>query len=101
GFGQLGDGTSTQRLSPVLVAGGLTFAAVTAGRGEGDTHTCGVTPGGAASCWGANAYGQLGDGTMTERLTPVLVAVPAGVTFAPVSAGGYHTCGVTPAGAAY
>jgi len=51
------------------VAGGVTFAAVSAGNG----HTCGVTPAGAAYCWGINSGGQLGDGTTTNRLTPVRV----------------------------
>jgi alpha-tubulin suppressor-like RCC1 family protein len=44
------------RSTPVAVAGGLTFATLTAG-GE---HTCGLTSGGAAYCWGNNFSGQLG-----------------------------------------
>src|SRR2546426_3567926 len=75
----------------------LTFTAVTAG----DAHTCGVTAGGAAYCWGFNSSGQLGDGTTTDRLTPVLVQPPTGVSFAAVTAGRLHTCGVTAAGTAY
>jgi alpha-tubulin suppressor-like RCC1 family protein len=68
-YGQLGDGTTTDRLSPGLVAGGVTFAAVSAGV----VHTCGVTAAGAAYCWGVNGFGQLGDGTTIDRLTPVRV----------------------------
>src|SRR5207244_3231436 len=76
----------------------LTFAAVTAS----GLHTCGLTiVTGAAYCWGANGSGQLGDGTKTNQLTPVLVQAPAGVSFAAVTAGAAHTCGVTAAGAAY
>src|SRR5437667_408817 len=75
----------------------LTFAAVTAGA----AHTCGVTAAGAAYCWGDNGFGQLGDGTTTSQLTPVPVQAPAGVSFAAVTAGAAHTCGVTAAGAAY
>jgi alpha-tubulin suppressor-like RCC1 family protein len=51
------------------VAGGVSFAAVRAG----GNHTCGVTAVGAAYCWGFNGYGQLGDGTTIDRLTPVRV----------------------------
>ena len=100
GSGQLGDGTMTNRSSPVLVQApaGVSLAAV----GAGDFHTCGVTATGAAYCWGANGSGQLGDGTnTTNRLTPVLVQAPAGVSFAAVTAGAVHTCGVTAAGTAF
>ena len=99
GLGQVGDGTTTTPgtgpSSPALVAGGVSFAAVSAGF----THTCGVTAAGAAYCWGYNFFGDLGDGTTTDRSSPVLVA--GGVSFAAVSAGDFHTCGVTAAGAAY
>src|SRR2546425_11235675 len=72
-----------------------TFARVSAG----GAHTCGVTSGGAAYCWGSKGDGELGDGTTADRLSPVPVA--GGVSFAAVSAGFAHTCGVTAGGAAY
>jgi alpha-tubulin suppressor-like RCC1 family protein len=98
--GGLGDGSTTQRVTPVAVAGGLTFASLTAGW----YHTCGLTSSGAAYCWGRNADGQLGDGSTDssagyQRLTPV--AVVGGLRFASLTAGGEHTCGVTTGGAAY
>ncbi len=67
--GELGDGTTTQRTSPVAVLGGLTFATVSAG----NVFTCGVTTGGAAYCWGHNESGELGDGTTNDSLVPVRV----------------------------
>jgi alpha-tubulin suppressor-like RCC1 family protein len=94
-YGQLGDGTTTNRTSPVPVAGGLTFQALAAG----GYHTCGLTASGAAYCWGSNQYGQLGDGMQTDRGSPVAVA--GGLTFQALSAGDYHTCGLTASGAAY
>ncbi|HKE91122.1 MAG TPA: hypothetical protein VKB45_12350 [Gemmatimonadales bacterium] len=94
--GQLGDATTTDRTTPVPVAGGLTFSAVSAGGG----HTCGLATGGVVYCWGNNFSGQLGDGTATARTSPV--PVTGGLTFSAVSAGGYaHTCGVASGGAAY
>ncbi|HEX4632398.1 MAG TPA: hypothetical protein VH163_01105, partial [Gemmatimonadales bacterium] len=70
GAGELGDGTTTTRTSPVAVSGGLSFAAVSADNG----YTCGVTPGGAAYCWGGNFFGALGDGTTVDKTSPVAVA---------------------------
>jgi alpha-tubulin suppressor-like RCC1 family protein len=58
-------------------------------------HTCALK-GGQVYCWGRNNYGQLGDGTTTQRTTPTLVANGAmgnsGVTA--VAAGFYHTCAI-------
>ena len=73
GFGQFGDGTTTNRSTPVLVSGGQTWASVTSGWFR---HTCGVTTGGEAYCWGLNSDGQLGDGTGTNRSVPVKVTIP-------------------------
>lgn len=39
----------------------------------GASHTCGVRGSGAAVCWGANGFGQLGDSTMTDSATPAVV----------------------------
>ena len=90
--GQLGDGSTDNRDTPVRVeTGGITFGSVGAGGG----HTCALTDGGAAHCWGFNLNGQLGDGSLASRATPA--AVSAGLTFATLSVGGSYTCGVTTA----
>jgi alpha-tubulin suppressor-like RCC1 family protein/uncharacterized protein YjdB len=96
GRGNLGDGTTSPRLSPVAVSGGLTFGAISAG---GDNHTCALTPGGEAYCWGYNFDGELGDGTFTDRLTPTLVT--GSHTFLAISAAPFHTCALDDAGAAW
>ena len=71
--GQLGDGTTTDRLIPVPVTGGLIFASLVLG----DRHSCALaTTGGGAYCWGENFFGQLGDGTTTARSEPVRVSDP-------------------------
>ncbi|MGH7516173.1 MAG: Ig-like domain-containing protein [Gemmatimonadales bacterium] len=103
GSGELGDGTTTSSTEPVPVEppAGFTFAAVAAG----SSHSCGLGPIGAAYCWGNNTQGQLGDGTTTNRPLPVAVAPPAEASRAPLftslSAGGNHTCGITPLGRPY
>ena len=45
-------------------------------RPAGSVHTCALLGGGEALCWGHNGYGQLGDGTTTNRDTPVPVVFP-------------------------
>ena len=96
---ELGNGAQSTWYSstPEPVAGGLTFAMVSAARYH---HTCGVTTGGAAYCWGFDGNGGLGSGDTTRYWTGP-TAVAGGLTFASVSTGYNHTCGLTPGGVAY
>jgi alpha-tubulin suppressor-like RCC1 family protein len=66
----LGDGTRVDRSRPVAVKGGLQFRAVTAGT----FHTCAITTGDRAYCWGNNFQGPLGNGTIDigEGFTPTV-----------------------------
>jgi hypothetical protein len=89
--GELGDGTTTNRLTPQPVNGlGSGVGSISAGF----NHTCAVTTGGAAKCWGANESGELGDGTTKDRNHPVGVyRASSGIDS--ISAGGFRNAGLT------
>jgi alpha-tubulin suppressor-like RCC1 family protein len=90
GSGRLGDGTTTTRSSPVSVVGGFSdWVQVSAGR----YHSIGVRANGSAWAWGLNSSGQLGDGSINDKVSPVSVA--GGFTdWVQVSAGYTHSLGV-------
>ncbi|WNG45970.1 RCC1 repeat-containing protein [Archangium minus] len=81
GDGQLGDGSTTDRLTPVQVLSGV--SAVFAG----DSHTLALKQDGTLWGWGRNAYGQLGDSTPTDRPTPVQLATQVST----LTAGYFHS----------
>ena len=92
--GQLGDGSTIDRWTPVAVSGlsGVTQIAA------GDAHTCAVLGDGTARCWGSNEEGRLGDGSTTDRLTPVAVSGLSSAT--QITAGTRHTCALLADGTA-
>jgi alpha-tubulin suppressor-like RCC1 family protein/putative cell wall-binding protein len=73
--GDLGDGTTTVARTPVEVegVGGTGSLSTVTQVSAGWSSTCATTATGHAYCWGANATGQLGDGTTTNARTPVAV----------------------------
>ncbi|WP_158632416.1 RCC1 domain-containing protein [Micromonospora sp. Llam0] len=78
-YGQLGDGTTDQRLTPVRVcavgqvAPCSQFLTGVRSIATGGGHTLAAVDSVLAVAWGPNGSGQLGDGTVEERLTPVRV----------------------------
>ena len=96
-------GTAAVSVSPRFP--GVVYASVAAG----GAHSCALTTGGAAHCWGRGESGQLGvpppaftcllDPSIACSLVPI--PVEAALTFQRLSAGGTHTCGLTSDGSAY
>jgi alpha-tubulin suppressor-like RCC1 family protein len=89
--------TSTSFSSPVSVVGGFTdWTQVSAG----STHSLGLRANGTIWAWGSNIAGNLGDGTVTSRTSPV--SVVGGFTdWTQVSAGGSHSLGLRANGTAW
>ena len=89
--GQSGNGiaSGTGVNTPIAVLGGFAFSSLSAG----GSHTCGILTSGLTSCWGNNAGGQLGTGTVTESLEPT--PVTGGHQFTQVSSSTTaHTCAI-------
>ncbi|MFT3736540.1 MAG: hypothetical protein QM776_16240 [Rhodocyclaceae bacterium] len=78
-YGQIGNGTKTGPVTtpstPLNLSGVIAVAA-------GQTHACALLNNGDVKCWGGNGYGQIGDNTTTEKLTPTSTSAGPGV-FAP------------------
>ena len=83
-------------LRPVRVSTTRRFVLLT----TGDSHSCALTADGTAYCWGSNASGQIGTGTLGEPVT-VPTEVRTSVKFVLLAAGREHTCGLTDGGEAY
>src|SRR5690606_3516403 len=88
--GQLGDGSTTNRLAPVAVSAPANVAL--SRLSAGDYHTCANGSDDEIYCWGSNFYGALGDGTKIDSWTPVTVSSPDSVQLVGPEAGGFHTC---------
>ncbi len=79
--GNLGDGTSTNRSTPVNEFWGATWLSVATGA----AHTVGIQTDGSLWTWGDNSESELGDGTTTSTAYPE--QINAGSTYLAVGAG--------------
>ncbi len=94
-FGQLGDGTKTDRATPKTVPGLADVVSIEAGA----SHTCAVLSNGTTRCWGDNSFGELGNGTSSPSTSPK--TVPGFNDWSAVQSGNDSTCGLTNDGLAY
>jgi len=82
-FGQLGDGTTTDRQTPVKIMDDVASVSTS----SSGAHSMAIKTDGSLWTWGFNTMGQLGDGTTTNRSTPVKVMD----NVAAVANGNWHT----------
>ena len=92
-YGQLGDGSTTNRRTPVVVSGITNAVAIAAGA----DHSVAVLADGSVRTWGRGYRGALGSGAKANRLVPGAVSgLPANVVL--VEAGRDHTMAITATG---
>ena len=85
--GQLGNGSHQNSINSPVQASGISTATALA---VGTSHTCALLEDKTVRCWGKNYYGQLGDGSTTDRRTPVQVLGLSQATA--IAAASSHTC---------
>ncbi|WP_217134938.1 RCC1 domain-containing protein [Leucobacter chinensis] len=97
--GQLGDGSTVTRSTPVKVENpdGAHFVSVAAGNGQ----SYAVTTSGEVYAWGTNDSGQLGTGDTTGSVLPKRVNFATGVSIVSIAAGHSHTLALDSDGTAY
>ena len=111
-YGQLGNGAGAPDLCSGLPCAQVPVAVDMGGMGgkhfvqliAGFYHTCGLTGEGDVYCWGADTYGQIGDGggsSNTDAPMPVDASVIGDKPFSRLWGGGNHNCGLTGDGMAY
>ena len=93
-YGQLGDGTTTNRSQPVTVKVGGTALTGLRSIAANGSHSLALKADGTVLAWGLNNYGQIGDGTTVNRSQPVTVQAAASVPLrgvVAVAAGNSHS----------
>jgi len=96
-FGQLGDGTTVNKSTPVQIGIGTSWVQV----GVGASHGVGLDSAGNLWAWGANNVGQLGNGTTINSSSPVQILPSSGISWAKLACGDNHILALTTTGALY
>ncbi|HMM12669.1 MAG TPA: hypothetical protein PKE03_11300, partial [Bacteroidales bacterium] len=87
-FGQLGDGTTINKSSPIQIGTANDWKMVSAG----ENHTLAIRNDGTLWAWGYNGYGQLGDGTTAGKTSPTQIGTAT--NWKAVAAGIYHSLAI-------
>ena len=88
--GQVGDETIIEKTTPtdVDLGEGRTAVAIS----TGDNHTCALLDNNSVKCWGLNDFGQVGDGSITNRNAPATAVDLGDKRVAAIRAGGNTSC---------
>ena len=92
-FGQLGDGTNTTSLSPIIIGTATNWAVISAGT----DHSMAIDSNNILYTWGNNTNGQLGDGTNTASNIPIAISFASDGTvslYIAISAGQTHSLAI-------
>jgi uncharacterized repeat protein (TIGR02543 family) len=105
GGGQLGDGTTVNKLIPTLISfTGLEVGEKIKHVSSIGNHNLAITTNDRLFAWGRNNAGQLGDGTTVDKYTPTLIpftGLEVGETIEQISTGGSHSLVLTTNGRVY
>ncbi len=95
--GQIGDGSTTQRVNPTFVNSTEPFISIIAG----GFHTCGLLINGGVKCWGSNNRGQIGNGSSSDTVNNVNpTLINSTESFVSITADGLRTCSLLSNGSA-
>ena len=96
-YGQLGDGTNTDKNIPTRVGIHSDWTHIS----SGEYHTCSFRNNGALYCWGRNDYVQLANGTTGSSIIDIPNRVGNNFDWTHISSGEEHTCSISNNGALY
>ena len=96
-YGQLGDGTYRNKKSATnIISLGDDETSYATHIALGRRHTCAINNFNSLLCWGGNLFGQLGDGTLVDKIVPTTISIDDNETnyATQIALGQFHTCAI-------